>query len=128
METVLLVAEIVLLGALTGVCGYLITVLVRVRSILSVVERDIRELSSKAIPVLENLEVITDKIKNVTETIDEQVDTVKHSIDSMREIADNIVDFERRVQQRLEEPVLETVGIIAAVFKGLRMFVGRIRA
>ena len=38
-----------------------------------IVEHDVRELSTKAIPVMENLEVITEKVKNITETIDEQV-------------------------------------------------------
>ena len=125
---VLLIMEIISLAALTVVCVYLITVLVRVRNILTVVERDVRELTAKAIPVFENLEVITEKIKNVSESIDEQVDMVKSSIRSIKEIADNVITMERRIQERIEEPVLEAVGTFAAVFKGVRSFVARLRA
>jgi uncharacterized protein YoxC len=127
-NSLLMLFEIVALAALSVVCIYLIVVLVRVRGILTLVEEDIKELSAKAIPVLENLETITEKIKNVTENIDEQVESVKESINAVKRIADNIVSFERKVQDRIEEPVLETVGTIAAVIKGVRTFVARLRA
>ena len=127
-NTVLILFEIIALAAVSVLCMYLIGVLVRLRSLLTIVEDDIRELSARAIPVLENLEIITDKIKSVTESIDEQVDIVKQSILSVKQIADDIVDFERRVQERIEEPVMETVGTIAALFKGVRTFVARLRA
>jgi uncharacterized protein YoxC len=127
-QLVLVIVEIIALIALSVLCVYLISVILRIRSILTVVEQDVRELTSKALPVFENLEVITDKVKNITESIDEQVEVVRNSINSIREVADNVVDFERRVQERLEEPVLETVGTIAAIFKGVRAFVTRMRA
>ncbi len=127
-QLMLVIFEIIALAALSVLCVYLITVIIRIRNILTVVEQDVRELTSKALPVFENLEVITDKVKNITESIDEQVEAVRHSIDSIREVADNVVDFERRVQERLEEPVLETIGTIAAIFKGVRAFMTRMRA
>lgn len=114
--------------ALIVLCVYLVVVLVRVRSILQVVERDVKDLSGRAAPILDNIEVITDKVRNVTENIDDQVELVKESINAVREIADNVVDFERRVQSRIEEPVLESIGTIAAVVKGVRTFFVRLRA
>jgi uncharacterized protein YoxC len=128
MESVLIVVEIIALAAVAVLCSYLVTVLVRVRNILTVVEHDVRELSAKAIPVMENLEVITEKVKNITETIDEQVDVVKNAVNSVKDIADNLVDFERRVQAKIEEPVMETVGTFAAIFKGVQAFMSRIKA
>jgi len=128
MEGLLLVMQIVALTALTVLCVYLITVLIRVRNILTIVEHDIKELTAKALPVFSNLEVITEKIKTVTENIDEQVDLVKSSINSIKEIIDNLMNFEQKVQQQIEEPVLETVGTLAAVFKGVRTFIARLRA
>jgi uncharacterized protein YoxC len=128
MEGLLLVMQIVALTALTVLCVYLITVLIRVRNILTIVEHDIKELTAKALPVFSNLEVITEKIKTVTENIDEQVDLVKSSINSIKEIIDNLMNFEQKVQAQIEEPVLETVGTLAAVFKGVRTFIARLRA
>lgn len=128
MESTLIIVQIVALLCLSALSVYLIVVLVRVREILSSVESDVKELSSKAIPVFANLEVITDKVKNVTMNIDEQVEGVRESIQSMKEIADNMVTFERRIQERVEEPVLEAVSFLAAAVKGVRTFIERVRS
>ncbi len=127
-NTVLLVFEIAALAALTVVCVYLVQVLVRVRRVLTIVEEDIQQVSAKAIPVLENLEAITEKVKGITESVDEQIESVKESIRSVKLIAENIVEFERKVQERVEGPILDTVGTLAAVIKGVRTFVARLRA
>ncbi|HEV8538245.1 MAG TPA: hypothetical protein VGR15_04895 [Bacteroidota bacterium] len=129
MESVNLVLGLVGIVALVAVsilCVYLITVLVRMRRVLEVFERDFKEISSKAIPVLENLEVITDRIKNITETISEEVDAVKHSVGSLEDIIDSIVSFERRVQERLEEPLMGAVSTFAAILKGIQAFMDRL--
>ena len=124
----LIIMQIVALGCLSALSVYLITVLVRVRKILIEIEQDFKTLSSKAIPVFENLEVITTKIKNVTQSIDEQVEMVKNSIQTIKDIADNILNFEKKIQDRIEEPVLETVSVFAGFIKGIRIFFDRLRA
>lgn len=127
-QLVLVIFEVIALAALTVLSVYLITVIIRIRNTLAVVEQDVRELTSKALPVFENLEIITDKIKSITENIDEQVEVVRNSINSIGEVAESVVEFERRIQERLEEPVMETIGTIAAIFKGVRTFMARLRA
>ncbi len=128
MESLLVVMQIITLVALTILCIYIIIVLIRVRNTLTLVENDIRELTSKAIPVFSNLEVITHKVKNITENIEEQVELTKNSIRSIKEIADNVVTLERKVQEKIEEPILEAVGTIAAVVNGVRAFFARLKA
>ncbi|MFN0156753.1 MAG: DUF948 domain-containing protein [Bacteroidota bacterium] len=128
MDIVLTIALIVALLSLTAVCIYVILVLVRVRDILNNVEKDMKEITSRAVPVLDNMEFITARLKSITENIDEQVMMIGDSVGSVREIADNIVALERKVQERIEGPILDTVAMIAAVFKGVRTFVERVRA
>lgn len=127
-DTLLIVMAIIALGIFSALCIYLMVVFARLKSILQIVESETKIVAAKTIPILSNLEVITEKIKNVTENIDEQVLLVKSSISSIKEIADNIVSLERRVQERIEEPVMETVGTLAAVVSGIRAFITRLRA
>lgn len=126
LKDILAIVEILALLALTVLCIYLVTVTVRVRNILNIVESDLKEFSAKAIPILDNLDVITNKIRAVTENIDEQVEIVKSSVRAFKEVADNILGFEQRIQSRIEEPVFESVGAVAAVVKGLRAFFSRL--
>ena len=128
METFLVVAQILALVCVSSLCIYLIVVLMRVREVLTTVERDLKEMTSKALPILENMEYITSRVKSITENIDDQVIIVRESIGSLRQVAENIVELESRVQERIEGPILDTVAFIAAIFKGVRTFVDRVRA
>jgi uncharacterized protein YoxC len=127
MDIVLTLALIIALLCLSAVCIYLIVVLVRVPDILNTVEKDLKELTARALPVLDNMEFITARVKSITDSIDDQVAIVRDSMGSIREVADNIVALERKVQERIEGPILDSVAFIAAVFKGVRTFVDRVR-
>jgi uncharacterized protein YoxC len=128
VESVLVIAQILLFLCLSALCIYLIVILLRVRDILNNVEKDLKEMTSRAIPILENMEFITARIKSITESIDDQVMIVRESISSMKQIADNVVALERKVQDRIEGPILESVAFVASVFNGVRTFFDRIRA
>lgn len=127
MESVLVIAQILALLCLSALCVYLIVVLLRVRDILSAVEKDFKEMTTRALPILENMEYITARVKSITENIDEQVMIVRESISSVKEIADSVVALERKVQDRIEGPILDTVAFVASVFNGVRTFLDRIR-
>ncbi len=127
MEPVLVIALIIALLCLSALCIYLIVVLVRVRDILNGAEKDFKELTSRAVPILENMEYITARVKSITENIDDQVMVVRESISSVKQIAENIVAMERKVQDRIEGPILDSVAFVASVFNGVRTFFDRLR-
>jgi uncharacterized protein YoxC len=127
VEILLVVAQIIALLCVSALCIYLIVVLLRVRTILAGVEKDLKEVTSRALPVLENMEFITSRVKSITENVDDQVVIVKDSIASVKQVADNVVALERKVQERIEGPVLDTVAFLAALFNGVRTFIDRIR-
>ena len=128
MESFLVIAQIFALICVSGVCIFLVVVLSRVRDVLTSFEKDLKEVTSRTLPVLDNMEFITSRLKSITESIDDQVMIVRDSIGSIREVADNIVALERRVQDRIEGPMLDSIAFIAAIFKGVRTFFERVRA
>ncbi len=120
-------AQIILVFSLAGLAIYLVIVLAKVKTLLVQVESDVKNVSARVIPVLENMEVITTKLRSITANFDDQMTIVTSSVQSIREIADNIVDFERRVQDRIEAPVLEVAGILGSVVRGIAAFINRLR-
>jgi uncharacterized protein YoxC len=128
VDPILVVVVIVALLCLSAVCIYLILVLIRLKDMVVGMERDLKEITSRVLPVLENMEFITARVKSITENIDDQVMTIRDSIGSVKEIADNIVAIERKVQERIEGPILDSVAFIAALLKGVRTFFDRVRA
>lgn len=122
-----MIAQIILVLSLAALAMYLVVVLTRVKTLLTQIESDVKEVSSRVIPVLENMEVITSKVRSITANFDDQMTIVKSSVQSIKEIADSIVEFERRVQDRLEAPVLEVAGILGSVVRGIAAFINRLR-
>jgi hypothetical protein len=127
VELALMIAQILVLLSLAGVAIYFVIVLMKARGILGSIENDIREVSTRAIPVLENLEVITAKLRSITENFDDQMVIVRDSVQSIRTVTDNIVDFERRVQEQIEAPVLEVAGVIGSIVRTLSALNSRFR-
>ncbi|MDH3252908.1 MAG: hypothetical protein OEM41_08955 [Ignavibacteria bacterium] len=127
MENFLLIVQTVTLVFLALVCIAGFFVILKLRSILTGFGKNMGEISDRAIPVLENLEFVTARLKSITESIDDQVTLVGDSLGSIREVTDNIVALERKVQERIEGPILESIAFIAAILKGVKAFRDRIR-
>ena len=127
MNNLLMFAQIILVLSLAALAIYLVVVLTKVKTLLTQIESDVRQVSARVVPVLENMEVITSKLRSITANFDDQMTIVKSSVRSLKEIADSIVEFERRVQDRIEAPVLEVAGILGSVVRGIAAFINRLR-
>lgn len=127
MESFLILMQIVALLCVSVLSIFLIMTILRVKEILNQIEHDIKEITSKAIPVLENLEVITTRVKNVTANIEEQIEIVGNTISSIKGIADNVVDFQIRLQEKIQEPIFEALNILSSMVRGIRGLVDRVR-
>ena len=127
MNNLLMFAQIILVFSLAGLAIYLFIVLAKVKTLLVQIESDVKNVSARVIPVLENMEVITSKLRSITANFDDQKTIITSSVQSIKEIADSIVDFERRVQDRIEAPVLEVAGILGSVVRGIAAFINRLR-
>jgi len=120
VETVLQVVQVVALISVTTLCFYLIVA-------LSSLRRDLSEFVQRSKPVLENLAFITDKLKSTAQKIDDHVDIVRGSLNSLKSVADNVLRLEERVQEQLEEPVLQIASVIGALVSGIGSLIGRYR-
>ena len=126
MENFLAVAQIIVLLLLSGVSVYAIIVLVKLRDLLGTIDANVKEVAARAIPTLENLEVITRKIRVIVENFDEQLAMMKSSVETIKSVADNVAAFERRVQDAIESPIMEVMNSLGGVIRGFTSFFNRI--
>ena len=70
MQDLLTIAEILALLCVSALCVYLIVVLARLKETLGHVEKDVKELAAHALPILENTEYITARLKSVAENVE----------------------------------------------------------
>ncbi len=120
-----MVAQIVVLLLLSGVAVYGILVLVKLRDLLGTIDSNVKEVATRTLPMLENLEVITKKIRVIVENFDEQIAMLKSSVETLKGVADNVAAFERRVQDAIESPIMEVMNTIGGVIRGFTSFFNR---
>lgn len=113
--------------AFAVLCIYLIVTIAKLRQSFVKVQEDIGEINRNAIPLFENLKIITDKLRNISENVDDQVAIVRSSVESIREMTDNIVEFERNIQREIEGPVMEAFSFVSAVVKAVKAFLGKMK-
>jgi CHASE1-domain containing sensor protein len=120
VETVLQIVQVVTYLSVTVLCVYLIVALTSIR-------RDFAEFVNRSKPVLDNLAFITERLKSTAQKIDEHVDILKSSLNSFKSVADNILMLEERVQQQIEEPVIQVASILGAIVSGVATLIERFR-
>jgi len=125
VETFLTIAQIIVLLLLSGVAIYAIIVLMRLRDLLTTIDANVKQVATRALPTLENLQAITGKIRVIVENFDEQIAMLKSSVDTLKGVADNIAAFERRVQDAIESPIMEVMNTVGGVIRGFTSFFNR---
>lgn len=125
METLINIGKVLALFSAAALCVYLIYVLSRLNGVLLLFQRDFSEITRNLKPILENLNIVADRLKSITAKVDEQVVLFKASLESFKALADNVVNFEVRVQERLEEPIIRVTSLIGAFVSRILSFFGR---
>ena len=122
MESFLQVVQMVALVSASALCIYLIVTLVKLNDLLGMLHKDLSDISRNAKPVFENLQVVTEKLRSITTKVDEQAETFRDSLQSFKALADNVLEFEKRLEQRVEEPIIRVTSILGGLVDRLMSF------
>lgn len=122
MATVFLIVASIALLAIAAASVYSIILMRDAKKVLNQLETSVREISETSRPVLENSGVITGKIREIAENVDGEFLSVKGAVDSFVGAVEDIVDLERKVRSKVEDPIMDTAGYLAAITKGVKTF------
>jgi hypothetical protein len=125
VETLINIGKVLALFSAAGLCAYLIVVLMRLNGLLILFQRDFSEIARNLKPILENLNIVSDKMRSISTKVDEQVYLFKSSLESFKALADNVVNFEVRVQERLEEPIIRVTSLVGTFIGRILSFFGK---
>jgi len=99
----------------SALCVYLIITLVKFNDLFGMLQKDLSEIARNAKPVFENLNVITEKLKSISTKVDEQANMFRDSMESFKMLAENVLEFERRIEQRVEEPIIRVTSVLGGL-------------
>lgn len=127
-EITLLIIVILSSLCVSAASIYLVMIFYRMEKSLDHLDKKVSALCEQTFPILENLNAITTKVRTITDNLNEQLSIVKDSVESFRIAMDEIIAFKRKVQHRIEEPVMDSVSFVTAFVKGIKAFFERMRS
>lgn len=124
----LTLVQIVFFLCLSILAIYLIAAINKLLKSVKSIESDINSLTQKTLPVLENASNTIRRIDEITEGIKNGIGGLLNSIHSLRKIADDIVELETKIKNKIEEPILDSVSFFTGIVKGIKAFIYKLKS
>lgn len=101
---------------------FMIPAVIQFRHSARSLEETSNQLNQKTTPVLENLEAITANINQITASGRDQMEALSEVVSEVKLLVDDVANFQKNLQNKIEDPVIETLTTISAVTKAIRVF------
>jgi methyl-accepting chemotaxis protein len=102
---------------------FLIPTIIQIKRSALGVEESSKILNAQLPNIVQNINQMSESLNEIISSGRQQTETLSQVTREIKLMVDNIVDFERDLQKRIEEPLLETVSTLAAITKAVRTFI-----
>jgi len=104
------------------VIGILI-VFVQIRRTAKEAEKLLDTTRQQITPLAHDLTIILNEVKKIVQSVQSQMGKVEKGVDELKETAIRISEFEKMLQTKLAQPILEFTTLVAAISRALRAFI-----
>ena len=107
---------------------FLIPSLTQVRRTARSIEKTTATLHQSLPGILTNLDEITTHVASATNSVSQQVEGVSGVVSKVREMVDDVADFEKTLRTEVESPIVEILGTLTGIVKGVRAFLDALKS
>lgn len=104
------------------VTGLLIA-LVQIRRTAREAEKLMDMTRQQIVPISHDLTIIVNDFKRIVQSIQTQMGVVEQGVGDIKETVTRITEFEKVLQEKLQQPIIEFATLISAVSKAMRAFI-----
>lgn len=120
IQIILFIAFIVLVFVLTGAVKKL---MLKVDSL----NDEFTNFKVKVDPLIEDSKQLVRRLNAISEKVEGNIDAVRETVEKMRGVIDDVIDFKKRIQEKIEPPLRETINFYASIVKGAKVFFEKLR-
>ncbi len=121
METIG-IAAILIAIALLILVAFLVPTIVQLRQTAKQVAQTTANLDKTLPGIMSNLEDISTNMNAILHTGRKQVESMSEAVSDVKGMIDDVVTFEKRLKNRVEMPVMQTVSTLNAAAKAVQVF------
>ncbi len=74
-------------------------------------------------PISHDLTIVVNDVKKIVQSIRQQMDMVEGSVGEIKQTITRVNEFERVLQEKLQQPIIEFATLISAISRSLRAFI-----
>lgn len=121
------IAQIILLISASALCFFLIIYFKKITQSIVELKIELQKISEQLTPVINSFHSLSKSITNLTDEVKNQFDKTKWIIDEVKERVESILNFEKKIQKGIEEPVNNLISNLNALKKGFQVFWEKIK-
>lgn len=120
-----LITNIIIIILFLGVVIVLFGLIKHAKKITEKVElltKDFEDIKPKVFETVDKANSLSDNVNSFVTKINKNVDVLENVVEKVKDTAESILDFEKKIQSKIEPPVMDTVNTISAVSVGVKTF------
>ena len=122
MELIMTVSVAIIAFSMILIMAAVVATLLRVRGLLRELEKFVETARMHLPGLLHDVTQISADARSIVRSVERDISKLGRAFDSVRDTAQDLHDFERRLRQRLEHPLLDIFAVSTGVWRGLRAF------
>ncbi|HMS34159.1 MAG TPA: hypothetical protein PKC91_08730 [Ignavibacteria bacterium] len=84
--------------------------------------KDFSDIKPKVVESFEKINSLSDNVNGVVSKVNENVDVLGTVVEKVKDTAESVLEFEKKIQNTIEPPVMETLNTITALSAGVKTF------
>jgi uncharacterized protein YoxC len=113
---------IVLLVSASALCVALILYVKKITTSVQNLQTDIKEVSIQIKPLIASTTNLSEKLNHLSQEIGDQLQVSREIVNDVKSRVETILELEAKVRRGFEEPLMDVVKNLSAVFNGVRAF------
>ena len=101
---------------------FIVTGLIRAMKTMTEAQKFIEMARLQIAPISHDVTQILSDVRSIVRTAEKDMDKVTDGLSAMRDTAVNLKEFEQRIQERIERPLLDIATTLSALAKGGKVF------
>jgi uncharacterized protein YoxC len=122
MDMIMTVSVAVIALCMVAAMVAAVAALLRVRRTAIKAEELLEAVKLQIAPVLHDVTLISADVRKVVQHVENASEKIEEGAHALLDVAQDVKDFEKRLRERIEEPVIEITSFISGMLRGARAF------